>query len=168
MKHDERKCIALSLHSVVILETSHISFDDRFAAMQIELLHPGVEEAVGSHEVDLTSPISSRTMSCPKRLPAQDIRIVSQLCFYAQEQIGNFHSSPPLLHPISWTRIFTNANMHVHDHGHAYSQTRTCVFTNANMHFHADAPIRRATAFAAREAAPSPRRSLRRDSGCGA
>ena len=116
---------------------------ERRVALMLHFERPGVEEAVGSHEVDLTSPISSRTISCPKRLPAQDIRIVSQLCFYAQEQIGNFHSSPSLSHPISWTRIFTNANTHIHKRGHAYSRSRICVFAHTDMHVHLDAPIKR-------------------------
>ena len=52
------------LQSAVLLETSYISLDDCIAALQ----HSGVEEAVGSHEVDLTNQISSRTMSCPQAL----------------------------------------------------------------------------------------------------
>ena len=40
--------------------------------------HPGVEEAVGSHEVDLTNLISSRIMFCPKRSPAQDVHIIAK------------------------------------------------------------------------------------------
>ena len=105
--------------------------------LQIELLHPGVEEAVGSHEVDLTSPISSRTMSCPKRSPAQDIRIVSQLRFYAQVQIDIFILRLPCCIPFP---------------GHAYSQTRTYVFTNADMRVRSygyACPFRRAHSAAA-------------------
>lgn len=46
--------------------------------LQIDCWHSRVEGAVGSHEVDLTNPISSRTLSCLKRSPAQDGSIISQ------------------------------------------------------------------------------------------
>lgn len=50
VKYVERKCECTPLPSIVTSETSHISYDDCFAAMQIIYIR-GVERDVGSHEV---------------------------------------------------------------------------------------------------------------------
>ena len=64
MKHKERKRICVPLQGVVIHETSYISSNDCFAAMQIDLSVRGWIGAFATLAA-YAIPISSRTMSFP-------------------------------------------------------------------------------------------------------
>ena len=64
MKHEERRRVCVPLQGVVILETSYISLDDCFAALQIDLSVRGWIGAFATLAA-YTIPISSRTMSFP-------------------------------------------------------------------------------------------------------
>ena len=64
MKHEERRRVCVPLQGVVILETSYISLDDCFAALQIDLSVRGWIGAFATLAA-YAIPISSQTMSFP-------------------------------------------------------------------------------------------------------
>ena len=73
MKHKERKRICVPLQGVVIHETSYISSNDCFAAMQIDLSVRGWIGAFATLAA-YTIPISSRTMSFPADSTSGNLR----------------------------------------------------------------------------------------------
>ena len=64
MKHEERRRVCVPLQGVVILETSYISLDDCFAALQIDLSVRGWIGTFAALAADAI-PISFQTMSFP-------------------------------------------------------------------------------------------------------
>ncbi len=68
---------ALSPQGVVHREISYVSATTTLQRCKL-FRRSGVEAGVGSHEVDLTTRISSRTMACLERFPAFDDVSISQ------------------------------------------------------------------------------------------
>ena len=73
MKHKERKRQCVPLQGVVIHETSYISSNDCFAALQIDLCVRGWIGAFAAPAV-YAIPISSRTMSFPADSTGDNLR----------------------------------------------------------------------------------------------